>query len=435
MADKTPIDSTATKLLLEADAKAELLLGIVRMVVAGSIAVALAVGLNQPNRPESEFLDKQGYFASVGMVSYFLVGLAAFLLVKTGKYKPWMAWVIAFFDVMLITINVWLSINFSGLSTQYALVFPSAFMLPLILTFGALRFRPDIQISMTVLVCVFAVAIIFSNPFFETPDENILTQMALTHALPPNMIRLWLLFSTGIIIALAVWRARDLLRRITQATEQRLNLTRFLPHTVVQELDDVAMGNLRQGQQLPLAMMFLDVRGFTQMSEVMKPEETSVFLTEYRSLITDIVEDKAGIVDKFIGDGALVIFGMASSPQESAKASLEAAVELNSRFEKWNLDRKLNDQDTFKVGIGLHFGNVFLGAIGDDRRLEFTVLGDNVNIAARIEQMTKTENYEVLASQDLINAAGENAIDGWVELGEKSIRGRSGGIKLWGHAS
>ena len=176
MANKIPIDSTATKLLLEADAKAELLLGIVRMVVAGSIAVALAVGLNQANRPESEFLDKQGYFASIGMASYFLVGLAAFVLVKTGKYKPWMAWVIAFFDVFLITINVWLSIHFSGLSTQYALVFPSALMLPLILTFGALRFRPDIQISMTVLVCVFAAAIIFSNPFFETPDENILSQ-------------------------------------------------------------------------------------------------------------------------------------------------------------------------------------------------------------------------------------------------------------------
>jgi adenylate cyclase len=308
-------------------------------------------------------------------------------------------------------------------------------MLPLILTFGALRFRPDIQITMTILVCVFAAMIIFSNPFFETPDENILTQMALTHALPPNMIRLWLLFSTGIIIAIAVWRARDLLRRITKATEQRLNLTRFLPQTVVQDLNDDAMSDLRQGQQLPLAIMFLDVRGFTQMSEVMKPEETSVFLTEYRSIITDIAEQHGGIVDKFIGDGALVIFGIASSPQESAKASLEAAVELNSRFEKWNMDREGNDQGTFKVGIGLHFGNVFLGAIGDDRRLEFTVLGDNVNIASRVEQMTKTEAHKVLASQDVINAAGKGAVDGWRELGEKPIRGRSGGINLWGYIS
>ncbi len=149
------------------------------------------------------------------------------------------------------------------------------------------------------------------------------------------------------------------------------------------------MNDLRQGQQLPLAMMFLDVRGFTQMSEDMKPEETSVFLTDYRSIITDIAEQHGGIVDKFIGDGALVIFGIASSQQESAKASLEAAVDLNSRFEKWNMDREANDLGTFKVGIGLHFGNVFLGAIGDDRRLEFTVLGDNVNIASRVEQIPK----------------------------------------------
>ncbi len=434
MDDKSLIESTASRLLLEADANAEQLLGIVRMVVAGSIALAIGIALNLPNRPESEFLDKQGVFAAIGMTSYFLVGLAAFILVKTGKYQPWMAWVTATFDVILIITNVWLSINSSGLNTNYALSFPSALMIPLILTFGALRFRPDIQVAMTVFICFLTAGIVFSNPFLVASNSDVLSQMSLTYALPPNLIRIWLVFSTGIVIAIAVWRAKGLLLRITQATEERLNLTRFLPQTVVQDLNDEAMNELKRGRQVPLAIIFLDVPGFTQMAESMRPEDTSVILTEYRSHIIDVTENNGGTVDKFIGDGALVIFGLTGTSEQAAKAALNAAEELNSRFRNWNSERKSTEKEGIEVGIGIHFGEVFLGAIGDARRLEFTILGDNVNIASRIEQMTKSESYITLASQDVINTAGKSSTKGWSDLGERSIRGRKSGIKLWGYA-
>lgn len=434
MNKNTVLESTASKLLLEADAKAEQLLGIVRMIVSGSIAIAIAIALNASDRPDSEFLDKQGFLAAIGMASYFMVGLAAFLLVKTGNYKPWMAWVTAFFDVLLISLNVWLSINFSGLSSYYALTFPSALMIPLILTFGALRFRPYVQIFMTVMVCCLAGFIIFSNPYLETSEVDIVTQMSLTHALPPNLIRIWLLFSTGTIIAIAVWRARGLLYRITTETEQRLNLTRFLPKTVVEDLSDQAMFELRQGREVPLAIMFLDVRGFTQMSESMTPEETSIFLTEYRSRIIDIADKYDGIVDKFIGDGALVIFGVSSAQNTAANAALKASEELNEQFKIWSAGRLKSNQQIFDIGIGVHFGEVFVGAVGDNRRLEFTVLGDNVNIASRIEAMTKSESHNVLATQNLIEACDQSK-EGWIPLGEKKLRGHAEPIKLWAYAN
>lgn len=426
------LESTASRLLLEADAKAEQLLGIVRMVVSGSIAIALAIALNLPDRPDSEFLDKQGFLAAVGMASYFMVGLTAYLLVKKGHYRPWMAWITAFFDVILITLNVWLSINFSGLNSHYALTFPSALMIPLILTFGALRFRPYVQMFMTIMVCCLAGFIIFSNPYLDTSDADVITQMSLTHALPPNLIRIWLLFSTGTVIAIAVWRARGLLYRITKETEQRLNLTRFLPKTVVENLSDQAMLDLKKGRQLPLVMMFLDLRGFTRMSESMTPEATSVLLTEYRSHIIDVAEKYDGIVDKFIGDGALVIFGVSSTQTQAANAALEASVELNKRFEAWSSKRHNNGQARLDIGIGMHLGDVFVGAVGDNRRLEFTVLGDNVNIASRIEQMTKIENYYLLASEDLI-AAADQFKEGWVQLGSKALRGHTEAIEIWSY--
>lgn len=434
MNEEAIVKSTAKRLLIEADAKAESLLGIVRMVVAGSIAIALAFALNSPERPESEFLDKQGFFAAIGMTSYFLVGLAAFVLVKTGRYKPWMAWVTASLDVVLIIVNIWLSINFSGLSTHYTLVFPSALMIPLILTFGALRFRPLIQIYMTVIVCLLAMLVIISNPFFETSDSDIIAQMTLTHALPPNLIRIWLLFSTGAVIAIAVWRARGLLYRIAQETEQCLNLTRFLPQTIFEGLNDEAMRELRQGRQVNLTVMFLDIRGFTKMSEAMSPEDTSIFLTKYRSHILDIIDQHGGIVDKFIGDGAVVIFGASGLENDAANASISAAKELMRRFEIWSTERTSSGLSPFEVGIGMNFGDVFLGAIGDDRRVEFTVVGDNVNIASRIEQLTKSEPYKIIATQALIQAAFDEPDADWINAGDRHVRGHEEPITIWGYS-
>lgn len=433
MSENHLLSSTASKLLTQADAKAERLLGIVRMVIAGSIAVALVIALNAPGRPESEFLERQGAFAAIGMASYFFVGLAAYLLVTTGKYKPWMAWVTAFFDATLIATNVWLSINFSGLNSHYALVFPSALMIPLILTFGALRFRPDIQLSMTVFVCLLTVAIIFSNPFFEVSNETIISQMNLTHALPPNMIRIWLIFSTGAVVAVAVWRARGLLYRITEETEQRLNLTRFLPATVLDNLTDKAMNDLRNGREAFVVIMFLDVRGFTKMSEKIGIEKTSRFLTSFRSMIIDACEKHGGVVDKFIGDGALVIFGISTTPEEGAKSAINAATQLNKQFEHWHK----NDADGFEVinvGIGLHAGEAFLGIVGDERRVEFTVIGDNVNIASRIEQLTKTEPYSLLATHQVMQLLSEHDAN-WQNIGNRPIRGHEQGANVWAYSS
>jgi len=434
MRDNYLVQSTASRLLIEADANAEKLLGIVRMVVAGSIAIALTIALNAPGRPESEFLDRQGFFAATGMASYFLVGLIAFMLVVSGKYRPWMAWITAFFDCMLIASNVWLSINFAGLNTQYALAFPSALMIPLILTFGALRFRPDIQISTTVFVCLLALAIILSNPYFEMNDENILTQMSLTHALPPNMIRIWLLFSTGLVVAIAVWRAKGLLQKITLETEQRINLTRFLPATIVDNLDDEAMEDLKKGRKAFLTMMFLDVRGFTAMSEDLGIEKTGRFLNNFRSIVVDLCETHGGVVDKFIGDGALVIFGISTTREAGASSALSAAKELHHRFEEWKQSDQAIYKHAFEIGIGLHAGEVFLGIIGDDKRVEFTVIGDSVNVASRIEQLTKRENFLVLATQDVLDMSSL-AHDEWIDIGLKPIRGRNQKLSIWGYSS
>lgn len=420
-------------IIRKADAKAEGLLGLVRIAIATVLGIALVLAVNSSGRPESAVLDKQIAIASIIIASYFLVGVGTSLIVWLGRYKLWMAWVTAFFDIALISGNIWLSLANAGISSLYALSFPSALMVPLILTFGALRFRPSIQMTMTLLAGLFLVLIIFSNPDLPQANEHILAHFTTTYGVPPNLIRTLMIVSTGSVIALAAWRARRLLERIAAEVEQRTNLTRFLPSGVTENTSDDAMQRLRAGKHATLAIMFVDIRNFTRMAERMSPESASRLLGDYRSNILDVVDAHGGMVDKFIGDGALILFGLTQTPKEAASQSVLAATKLLERMAKWNIRRSTRHKPTIAIGIGLHLGSVVVGAIGDERRLEFTVIGDEVNVAARVEQATKSTSFSLLATTTIIDEAVTISDEDWEDLGNIALRGRESPVHLWGY--
>lgn len=424
-----------TGIIRKADAEAEGLLGIVRMAIATVLGIALALAVNSSGRPDSSILDRQIALAVFIIASYFLLGLGTMVVVWLDRYKTWMAWVTAFLDVALISTNIWLSLANAGVSSLYALSFPSALMVPLILTFGSLRFRPSIQVAMTALAGILLVSIIFANPFPTPEDRLLLAHVTTTYGVPPNLIRTIMIVSTGLVIALAAWRARRLLERIAVEIERRTNLTRFLPSGVTEDTSDDAMQRLRAGKHATLAIMFIDIRNFTHMAEQMSPEAASQLLGDYRSNILDIVESHSGMVDKFIGDGALVLFGLSQSSQTAANQSVVAAIELLERLEKWNLRRATRRKPMIEIGIGLHMGSVVVGAIGDERRLEFTVIGDEVNVAARVEQATKSTKFSLLATSAIITQANHPSMEGWRALGDVALRGREAPVHLWGYTS
>ncbi|MGI9426182.1 MAG: adenylate/guanylate cyclase domain-containing protein, partial [Hyphomicrobiaceae bacterium] len=388
--------NTASRMLRRADAEAEGLLGLVRMAVALALGAALLLAINAPARPDSDVLDRQILLGVTVIASYFFVGLAASLIVRAGHYRPWMAWITAFLDVVLICSSVWLSTVNSGTSSLFAFIFPSALMVPLMLTFGSLRFRPLIQVAITLLTGALCLVILFSDPLSDPDGGQILQTLGLVYGVPPNLVRIVMIMSTGFVIALAVWRARRLLERVAREAEQRINLTRFLPHGIAHDMTDESMQRLRAGRHATVALMFIDIRGFTHLAETMSPEAASQLLGEYRSHIMDVVEGHGGIVDKFIGDGALILFGLSPASDNTAGRAVNAATALMARIAEWNQRRSAQNEFPIEVGIGLHLGDVVIGAIGDQRRLEFTVIGDEVNVAARVEQSTKAMEFKLL---------------------------------------
>jgi adenylate cyclase len=229
-------------------------------------------------------------------------------------------------------------------------------------------------------------------------------------------------------VALAVWAVAAGLVALLVAVSvsgireasRRASLARFLPAEVADRLADDD-DTLREGRRQDAAIAFVDMRDSTALAEGLDPKEISEFLTAFRTRLTRAARMNGGVIDKFLGDGALVVFGLPSPRDDDAARALRFARDLDLAIARWNAAR--GDGRTVRIGVGIHYGTVFCGVVGREDRLEFTVLGDTVNVAARLEQATKAHGVTMIASRAACEAAG-CADQGWREIGHAPLRGR-----------
>lgn len=188
--------------------------------------------------------------------------------------------------------------------------------------------------------------------------------------------------------------------------------------------DGISLG----GSMQPLVILFSDIRNFTARTESSPPE---MVITDLNAWFTEAVEaicDHDGVVDKFIGDGILAVFGLDGDMSACEKA-VACAREMLVRLERLNPTLSA----PIDIGIGIHKGEVLAGILGSPERLEFTVIGDVVNTASRIEGMTRRLDASVLISEavkhDLEKAT---SFSGWKDFGELELRGKTHPVRLWG---
>lgn len=173
------------------------------------------------------------------------------------------------------------------------------------------------------------------------------------------------------------------------------------------------------GQRSEITVMFCDIRGFTAMSASKPPEHVVTRLNQFFEIMVGVVETcHGGMVNKYLGDGFMALFGASGQEQEHATAAVSAARDM------------LRAQDEFRIGIGIHTGPAIVGTIGSPRRHEFTAIGDTVNLAARLEALTKTLDVPLLFSQ-----ATRSQLDVGIrvrDLGPHEIRGQPSPIRVYG---
>lgn len=216
--------------------------------------------------------------------------------------------------------------------------------------------------------------------------------------------------------------------------ERRLNLGRYLPSQISDWLAENPADVVRAGKRQDVAILFTDIRGFTRRAETLDPASLGQFVGEFRQQVAAAADAHGGVIDKFIGDAAMVVFGIPEPHGGTAGDALACARALLANIATWNAQRAAAGQDEVRIGIGVHWGPVFCGAIGDAVRLEYTVLGDTVNVAARLQDETKSAGFPLVVSAAVLAAAGpvEGALSGWQPLPPKSLRGRDGELMLYG---
>jgi|HubBroStandDraft_3_1064219.scaffolds.fasta_scaffold57092_2 adenylate cyclase len=161
-----------------------------------------------------------------------------------------------------------------------------------------------------------------------------------------------------------------------------------------------AEGEIRLGgDRREVVVLFSDIRGFTPLSEQMSPDEIAALLTEYFSAMVEIVFAHGGTLDKFIGDAVMALWGAPLARPDDAQQATRAAIAMQLRLDALNAEWERQGRRTLAIGVGLNTGDVFAGNIGSDRRLEYTVLGDAVNIASRL--CSQAGPREVLLSEAL----------------------------------
>lgn len=188
-----------------------------------------------------------------------------------------------------------------------------------------------------------------------------------------------------------------------------------------------------EGEIRTVTVLFCDVRGFTRMSEDLPPHKVLQFVNQYVRTMSEVVGRHRGRVDKVIGDGLLVVFGAPLADADHAKNAVRAALEMRAALVRMNETRTAEGLTPVKIGVGLHSGEVIAGNVGlESHKLEYTVLGDTVNVASRIEGLTKELGTDVLVSESTVAAAGPDVQT--IEMPEATLRGRQSPIRVFGLA-
>ena len=218
--------------------------------------------------------------------------------------------------------------------------------------------------------------------------------------LTPNYgIMVGLLIAVGV---LAVWMT-GIVARAVKSEVGRAMLTRFLPRRVIDDAHTDPMSLVTQPRSVDATVLVTDLRGFTAFSEHLSPAEVLEFLNEVQGALARVVRTYGGTVDKFMGDGMLAVFGVPEELDDHAVRSVCAANEMLRVID--GINRTRDDALPVRIGIGVHSGPVVAGCLGSGLRLEFTIIGDTVNTASRLEALTKEKGVTTLISNDTITLA------------------------------
>jgi adenylate cyclase len=300
-----------------------------------------------------------------------------------------------------------------------------------ILTGRSLRPLP-FPFRLIFLVGVLALGLVLFYRLSPVPGLAVLGLLALGVA-----VFSWFLFQSNLLLPVALPQVGLLLGylgvlglRLTGEERERARLRQIFGRYVSGDVVEKLLASGQQpdlgGEAFTVTVLFSDIRNFTTISESLRPQEVVEMLNTYFNRACGPILEQGGMVDKFIGDAVMAVFGAPALEPDHARRAVRAALAMQEQareFRTWMAQRfPGRGGDDFHIGIGLHTGEAVVGNIGSQARFEFTAIGDTVNTASRLEGLTKELGWQIIGSEATIKAAGPGVILGGQQ--ELKVKGR-----------
>ena len=375
------------------------------------------------------------------VAGFFVLGYVPFRL-RRHRHAEVIKLSFVVLDVALITAAV-LNFPSSGVSidwpVQTLLRNQNFLFILLLLGEAALTYSPR-----RVIWTGASIAVVWSLGFlilYQLPDSlrysDIISQQSdedlLTLFLNPTYVSLpqWLtqLVATTILttlVAIAVYRSRMHLLAQVQAEVLRSDLARYVSPDVADALVHQTSSDFGAPATRNVAVLFADIVGFTAHNERLSPDRTFALLRSFQERSSQVVFRHQGTLDKYLGDGFMATFGSLREESDVAARAIACAFDLHAEIERWNAKRAARHAERLDIAMGVHCGPVVVGNLGSERRLEFTVVGDVVNVASRLEEVTRELGCMIAISDACVEAAGPAGRSaGFEKAVEVRLRGRA----------
>ncbi|PTL77025.1 adenylate/guanylate cyclase domain-containing protein [Vitiosangium sp. GDMCC 1.1324] len=346
------------------------------------------------------------------------------LLMRAGRYRPWMRYASSLVDVSMGTVVALLDLRVNGPAFALSAGGPALYAVGVVMSTPRLQPR----------LCLFA-------GLAAAAQLLVLVQFVLRPAASPELLasgafdfyvtlaKSIFLVTSGALGMVASRSMRGLLVRLTESAVERERVRGLLGmHVSEQVMEHLLSGRMPEGgERRAVTICFTDIRDFTRLSESQSPEETLRLLNLYFGRMCEIVAAHGGLVNKFLGDGMLIVFGAPTHQPDDARRALAAAREMLAEAE---LMRERGEFPDLRIGVALHRGEAVVGNVGGAQRQEYTVIGDTVNTTSRVQDLTKALGRALLLTRECREALGDEAT--FEPLGAHAVKGRLQQLELFG---